>query len=435
MDFLLFLLVTFTLFVRPAELVPEWSTAPIYEVLIISGLVVSLEGVFRQLAPDTLVRRPITLCVLGMLLAIVVSHLSHFIIWMAQMYGTEFAKVLAYFLLMAAVLRTPQRLQWFMLALLGCIVVLAGMALLDHHAIIDVPSIEAVEEGSVDPITGEMNSTFRLQSTGIFNDPNDLSFVVVVGMVIATYWLTRRDAGLMRPLALAALVVLGYAFVLTQSRGGMLALLTAVMVLFHARFGWKKAAFLALFVLPLMFLAFQGRQTSISAAEGTSQERIQYWSMAFELMQRSPVFGIGAAMFEDYEVRRSTHNSFVECYAGLGIFGGTIFFAMYFIPITALYRLGQAPPAFDDPELNRLRPYLMSMLLGSAISQMSICRCYVVPTYMIVGLAASYLSMVHPSVSVEGLVLDGRLVRRCGVASVVFLVFLYVFTRVNVRWG
>jgi hypothetical protein len=75
MAFLLFILVNATLFIRPGEVVPDLEGWPIYQWVILSCLVVAYPRVFDQFTRDALVSRPITVCVVGMWVAVVLSNL------------------------------------------------------------------------------------------------------------------------------------------------------------------------------------------------------------------------------------------------------------------------------------------------------------------------------------------------------------------------
>src|SRR5258707_7739294 len=76
LGFLVFLIVNATLFVRPAEIIPELLGLPIYQVLILTCLVFSLPAVVQQLSLNSLYSRPITACVLALLAAIAMSQLA-----------------------------------------------------------------------------------------------------------------------------------------------------------------------------------------------------------------------------------------------------------------------------------------------------------------------------------------------------------------------
>ena len=125
MGYFLFLLVTATLFVRPAEIFPAVHAWPIYEYLILACLAVSLPGVLSQLSAKSLAENPITACVIGLWAAVVLSHLAHFFLWDARMSGFMFFKIVVYYLLLVANVDSEERLKSFLRWLL-LLITLAG---------------------------------------------------------------------------------------------------------------------------------------------------------------------------------------------------------------------------------------------------------------------------------------------------------------------
>ena len=117
-------------------------------------------------------------------------------------------------------------------------------------------------------------------------------------------------------------------------------MLAAILVLLFARLGWKRTIPLAVVIVPIMFVLFAGRQTNLEMG-GTAQSRIQYWALSMAVFRRSPFFGIGDGMIAD-EIGAVSHNSFVQSYAEWGLFGGTLFLAMYHYGFMVLTRLGRA---------------------------------------------------------------------------------------------
>jgi O-antigen ligase len=436
LDFGLFILVTATLFVRPSEIVSDLAQWPLYEILILSCLATSYSKVLDQLRAARLAEQPITVCVLGLLAAVVMSYLSRLHLTPAWDHGLNFAKVVIYYLLLVSVVDTPQRLRSFLLWLLACIAVVAGLAVLQYHGVIDIPSLSVLREGATDTETGEFLGELRLRSTGIFRDPNDLALILVVGMVIAAYWITDRVASTARIAALGGLGLFGYAFALTKSRGGLLTLIAALLALFHSRYGWRKTIVLSALTLPLVFVLFAGRQTDISASasEGTGQERIRYWSEGLMLFRQAPLFGIGVGNFVE-ETRRVTHNSYVQCYAEMGFFGGTIFFAAFAYALWNMHQLGRPDVVILDPEMSRLRPYLMAVVAGYAAGMASLSRSDVVPTYMLLGLANSYFRLSSAQGESACQKLDWPLVLRYTMGSCLFFLLIYAFVRTFARWG
>src|SRR5262245_23347788 len=75
LPFLLLLAVNATLLIRPAEIVPELAGLPIFQVLILASLALSLPAVAARLSPAALLAQPITTCVLGMMPFVLLSRL------------------------------------------------------------------------------------------------------------------------------------------------------------------------------------------------------------------------------------------------------------------------------------------------------------------------------------------------------------------------
>lgn len=252
MAYFLFLLVTATLFVRPAEIFPAVYAWPIYNYLILACLAVSLPGVLRQLSTVSLVENPITACVIGLWAAVVLSHLAHFDTWSARHAGFEFFKLVVYYLLLVANVHSEQRLKSFLRWVLVLIALIAALALLSAYHIVELPGVDFFAQQQYDKATGQMTVIPRLQSTGIFNDPNDFAMILVAGVALALYFAADPAAGLLRPLGLALVGLFGYAIYGTQSRGGLLALLAAVLTLCNARWGWKRTAWIAAVAVPAL---------------------------------------------------------------------------------------------------------------------------------------------------------------------------------------
>jgi O-antigen ligase len=211
-------------------------------------------------------------------------------------------------------------------------------------------------------------------------------------------------------------------------------LLVGLMALFLARFGWRRAIPLGVVALPVILMLSGGRQTRISTSEGTAQGRMELWIEGIHLMARRPLTGIGAGQYDE-DLGLVAHNSFVHANVELGLAGGTCFLAVFYLPVQALRRIGPRHAVILDPELDRLRPFLMAIVVGFATSLLSISRCYVVPTYMIAGLPAAYLRMVP--VAPEDAVprLSARLVAQVVFMNAFYLVLIYNFVRFALHSG
>src|SRR5262249_13364598 len=262
LGFLLFLLLNAVLLIRPAEIFSWMESWSVYEVVILACFLVSIPSILQRFGMGPTAVRPIHWCVLGMFVAIVASQLTHLQFGLAYEFGYEFAKVLVYCVLLVSLVTSFGRVRVFLFWLVACVVVLAALALLHFHGVVNIPALEALEVPQFDDDLGEFVVIRRLCSTGLFNDPNDLCLILLVGMAFSLYWLEEREFGPARLLALAPLGLFGYALALTKSRGGFIALLAGLIALLVHRFGWRKTIPLLVVVLPLMVYLFGGRQTS-----------------------------------------------------------------------------------------------------------------------------------------------------------------------------
>jgi hypothetical protein len=432
--FFLFLLVTASLFIRPAEIVPDLVGLPVYNVLISTCLVVAFPVIQAQLSPRALVNDPISMCVVGMEAAVILSHLSHLEHYYARIFGLEFFKVVLYYLLLVGLLDTRARFCRFLTCLLGCVTAMTLVAVLRYHGMVALPSMYSVERIEYNFATGQLYKVLQMTGSGIFADPNDLCLALVLGMGIAVSKIGDRRAGLLRILWLAPLGLFLYALSLTHSRGGFLGMLLSMLALFVARFGWRKSVPLGALALPVMLYLFAGRQTDITTGSGTGQSRIQLWALSLETFQRAPFFGIGQGLLAD-AIGHESHNSFVHCYPDMGFFGGTLFLGIFYLACQALYERRPSHALVVDPELRRLRPYLVAILFGCIGGMMSISRAYIVPTYMVPGFVAAYQRLAVTAPPLPSRRFNGRLVLRLVVVSVAFLVLVKLYVRFFARWG
>jgi hypothetical protein len=428
MAFALFLLVNALLFIRPAEFSPALYGLPVYGVCIVACLVVAYPAVAAQARPAELAARPVNACVVGMLAAIVLSHLSNLELIRAWADGSGFLKLLLYYLLLISVVDTPARLSRLLGWLGLCAALVSTLAVLHYHEIVSVPAIKFLRD-SLDGSGDEESLIERLGSTGLFQDPNDMSLMLVMAVTVSLYQIIERR----RFFWLAPLVLFLHALLLTHSRGGFLGLLAALSTLLLARFG-RKAVPLGLLVLPAVFALFAGRQTEISLSQGTGQTRVQLWLEGIILFVRHPLFGIGGNRYEE-SAGHVAHNSFIHSYTELGLLGGTLFLSAFYLAIWSLVRLGgrAVPPV--SAGLSAMRPYILAVVVGYSAGLMSLSNPYTIPTYTVLGLSAVYIRLSEVDLGVPVARLNGQLLRRLAILSTGFVVVSQVAVRLLARLG
>lgn len=434
LDFTLFLLLNATLFLRPSDVIPALDGLPIYNAIILCCLVISFSKLIPLLSFRSLVNRPISICVVGLLPAALLSHLAQGYIGGALSSFNEFSKVIVYFLLAESTIDSEQQLNRFLIFLCLFIAIESLLAVAVYQGVIDLPAFTPHQEWATDPVSGDLYLNSRLQAVGIFGNPNDFSRILLVGMAICLYQITQPQAGLVRWVWVAPIVLFGNALALTQSRGAMPALLAGLMAFYGTKYG-RKAFIPIVFAVPVILALFSGRQTEMSTETGTAQDRIRLWSEGFHLFLRAPLFGIGMNQFAE-EVGLAAHNSFLHCFAELGLFGGTLFFGANYHALMGLGKRARgtvANHAGDD--LARLRPVLLGILVLYQVGILTSNRSYSLPTYMILGLAAVFVRLNKLKTTSSTDQLGADMFLKMTIASLGFFICLYVFVRLNVHFG
>lgn len=433
MDFFLFIVLNGVLFLRPEELFPSITGLQIYYWVICTNLIVCSPAIINQLDPKQLFKNPTTVCVLGVLVTIITSHLARFDLYSARMGAFLFLKIVLYFLLLLAVVNSKQRLNWFLAAIVVFTLAINALAVLQYHGKINIEALTVLMQNDYDEMTGETLATPRMRATGIFNDPNDLSMIIVAGVIICAAGLFATRLGMVRYMLVVPISFFLYALVLTQSRGGLLALLAGCGTLFYHRYGWKKAIFAGAVALPLL-LAVEGRQTDLGSAMsgGTGEARAELWSSGMQLFKQSPLFGIGYGLYGE-KAGLVAHNSFIHATSELGFFGGAFFLGVFSISTLTLWKLSRRREEITDPTLGQLLPFICALLVAYGVSMFSLSRNYVVPTYLMAGLAASFLRLAAPAATFRLPTFDGRLLQRLIAGEVAMILATYLFIRVSIR--
>jgi O-antigen ligase len=429
MDFLVFVLVNAALFLRPQDLFPAVSGIPFYNVLIVVCLIVAAPAIYAQLRAG-IRRSPATVCLVGILAAIVLSLLAQWDWLAAWSAGLEFAKVVAYFLLMIAVLRTPRRFSLFLGLVVALTTTLAAIAVAHFYGQLEVGAIRHAREVTYDAASGDQISALRLSAFGVFSDPNDLSMIIVLSMLICLGGICYPKLGAFRLPLIGNLLFLGFALALTQSRGGLLALMAGLGAFLVCRFGLSQRSVALVALFPLLLVLFGGRQADIKGgiSSGTGSSRTDLWYAGLQMIKWQPLTGVGHGRFVEKE-GLVAHNSYVQALAEWGLIGGTMFVGLFYIVLFSVWRLKRVRGQIVSPLLRSFHPYVMGALAAYATSMLTLTRCDVVPTYLVAGLGVSYERLARRNVALRPLEFTPRLILNMFGVSAAYLGVLYVYIR------
>jgi O-antigen ligase len=155
----------------------------------------------------------------------------------------------------------------------------------------------------------------------------------VGGISILVAFITRKRSGFFRLGATLAIGICVAAVMLTQSRGGQMAMMLVFFVYMVKRYRFKAFIPAAMMAIPLLTLG--GRHDE--NADASTMERYEAWSKGLDLFGQSPVYGVGAGQFVEHHYL-TAHNSFVLSLAELGFVGLFLFVAMLYLCIKSLVR-------------------------------------------------------------------------------------------------
>src|SRR5262249_15715440 len=184
----------------------------------------------------------------------------------------------------------------------------------------------------------------RIQYIGPFYDPNDLAMLFAACFPMAAYLASESASKLIKLFWVGTMGLLAYGVFLTNSRGGLLAMLGMGGVWSRRRFGRVATGVIAVIGLPTLFAAT--RLSAMSAEEESAAGRVDAWYTALQLFIWRPITGVGMGLFTEHNTL-TAHNSWMLVLAELGLFGYLVWFSLVGFSVQQMYVVGHyvAPPA------------------------------------------------------------------------------------------
>ena len=225
---------------------------------------------------------------------------------------TLFAPSLVAFVVLANATTTPGRMTCVLVVFTACAALLAVHGVDQKSSGIGWTGMPLVDDG-------------RIQYLGIFSDPNDLGMLFVICMPMAVYLASRGGLfGLRRVVWLAVAALLLYGIYLTNSRGGMLAVVAMAGVWLWMRRGPLTAVVMASACLLVMRL-LPSRLNELDVSERSASGRVEAWYEGMQMFMGSPLYGVGTGRFIDHH-HLTAHNSLVLVLAENGFVGFFLWF-------------------------------------------------------------------------------------------------------------
>jgi hypothetical protein len=303
---------------RPEDWIPALKYIPLAK---ISGLL-ALWGLFKSLGRTQRavkdLPRESRLLLAMILLLFVGGFLSP--VWKggAVARTIDFSKIYIAWVLVFLLITTFERLRKIIYIQAASVVVVSLVSVMKGH---NMPRLEGV-------------------LGGIYSNPNDLAFAIVLTMPFALAFLLTAKNGLVKVIWAVGLLCMMTAIFLTASRAGFIDLVVmGAVTLYHFGIRGKRfslivvTAVCGLLIVALAggklydrFAALSGDSTTDQGAEGSYEERKYLMQRAVEGIENYPVFGIGVNDFNTYSgIWHEVHMTYLQ----VAVEGG--------IPVLVLY--------------------------------------------------------------------------------------------------
>ncbi|OMH25664.1 O-antigen ligase [Motiliproteus sp. MSK22-1] len=247
----------------------------------------------------------------------------------------------------------------------------------------------------------------RITYLGFFSDPNDLGMFLVMNIPFVVYFF--HTGGMIKKLLmLAVFTAICYGIYLTDSRGTLLGALSLVGLYFLISYGSAKMVLISVVIAPALatlLSSFRG----ISAADSSSQGRLDAWYDGIQMLIHNPVFGVGMGNFIDWH-GKTAHNSYVLIAGELGIpgyslWGGALILTVF---VSYIFLKSQKPTYSEDrKELIAAQPVskecteellinktLFYSMIGFMITAFFLSRTYTLLLFIFMGMSiASHIRL------------------------------------------
>lgn len=396
-SFVLFLLYMFFLFLRPIELFAQWLVA-YRPMLVIWVLAFGSSFVHVLRYKDAAAKSVHYILIFSLCLAIAFSLL--FSGWAgAVTYALgDFSASALLFVLIGFNTRDLKRLKATCFVILFCLVCLSAMGayafntgyMAEELVLQQRVDNDRIEEPKERPPVPAQDTSgaymWRVRGVGFFNDPNDFAQTLVMSMPML-WWFYRKGKHI-RNLVCVIFpgAVMGYAIALTNSRGALLGVGSLMFFGVRDALGTLRTSILlgVLAVGSMVANVTGGR--GFDSKESSAEGRIDAWYDGFQMLKMSPLFGIGYGNFTEYH-ELTAHNSFVLCFAELGLFGYFVWVSLVVLAFKAVQRVvDEAPMGSEERQAGVI---LRASLVGYLTCAWFLSRTYQPVLYTVLALCTA----------------------------------------------
>ncbi len=249
----------------------------------------------------------------------------------------------------------------------------------------------------------ELSQGTRITYVGILSDPNDLALAFVISLPMFEYARTESKSIISKVFWLAAMLTILYGIFLTNSRGGMLGVLTILLIQLRSKLGTLKMSIVGTICL-IGVAMLPTRLNELDATEESAADRLGSWYEGLQMLQKYPMFGVGKGNYTEYH-HLTAHNSFVLAFAELGLVGYFLWLSFFALSFYMVYKIGRASTSLDQSTNSRdqsefaqfqkiSRTYFNAMV-GFTVCAFFLSRSYVIILFILCALCVGLYQAVN----------------------------------------
>ena len=363
----------FLIVIRPQDFVGGLEKLPLVSVLMAALIV----GYAVSKTPKKFFRTSADRYTSAFFLFMVVSTISlHWLTYTASVI-LDTIKIAIIFYLIVNLVNNETRIKTMTWTLITFLSIVAGMGILQFYG---------YDITGVGMLWASDKNIWQIRGAGIFDNPNDLAYSVVMVAPFALGFIFRSRAITTKLISGVLLFIIAYCIYLTGSRGGLLCLVLAGLCWLYLWIGnkWLRrlAAIAAVItiVVAIVFVAGGYRK------DQSSMDRIEAWAAGMEMFQSNPLSGVGKGQFGEHH-QRDSHSSFIRCAAELGFPGLYLWLGMTYcsiVSLTRLKRFGASPQL--EPYVTGYTVFIPSYLFASIFSS----RTYDIIFLVVIAMISSF---------------------------------------------
>lgn len=224
---------------------------------------------------------------------------------------------------------------------------------------------------------------WRMRSFGFLSDPNDFAQMLVATLPLLVVFYRQR--AFFRNLFAVGIpaAAMVFSIYLTHSRGALLGLASLTFFGVKRKLGTVTTSLLVVVaMMGAMAADFTGGR-AYTANEESAGGRVDAWSEGMVMLRSSPIWGVGYNRFQEHHTH-TAHNSFVLCFAELGVWGYFLWLGMIVLVFKQLNMSIEATPA--SAEEHRWALALRTAMVGFFTCAMFLSRAYHPPLYILMSL-------------------------------------------------